>query len=466
MSAPSNEVFPVQVVGRQLAAHEVVTLLLAIPGTWNAPSAYRPGQFISLIFSNTRGERLVRFYSLSGIGRADSPWEITLKRQGKVSTYLYDKAAVGTILYATMPQGLFILPQQLAVTQSYMFVAAGTGVTPMLGMLRAIARLPAGQRPQVQLHYGSRTPADIIARQELEKMDPTARWLRQWHYLSSKGQRLTTETVLANAGNLAMRSHWYICGPVTLKDQLVVALARQHVPQTQVHVEVFDQQKPRVPASLAGAPATGMLRVQETGASLDVRGQETMLEALERHGYRPDYSCRVGTCGTCKLQVLAGSATPTGQAILTPADRAAGYVLSCIAHPQGTVTLRSGGYPPRAGIGRATGRQSRFIPATLARITAVAAISGLFLGTWSLTNHRPASWNTVNAAPADTATPGDSGGQPTPTPFDGFPTPTPNSGGGGFNPTPTPGFKPRPTATPRPQPTQPPPPPIATSRPS
>ncbi len=208
----------------------------------------------------------MRFYSLSGIGRADSPWEITLKRQGKVSTYLYDKAAVGTILYATMPQGLFILPQQLAVTQSYMFVAAGTGVTPMLGMLRAIARLPAGQRPQVQLHYGSRTPADIIARQELEKMDPTARWLRQWHYLSSKGQRLTTETVLANAGNLAMRSHWYICGPVTLKDQLVVALARQHVPQTQVHVEVFDQQKPRVPASLAShrhrhAPGAGDGRV-------------------------------------------------------------------------------------------------------------------------------------------------------------------------------------------------------------
>ena len=101
----------VQVVAVEPAAHYVVTLLLALPGTNRPPSAYRPGQFITLTFPTT-ASTLYRSYSLCGEGCADIPWEITVKRQhaGLVSNYLYRNVAPGMLLQASLPQGRFTLP--------------------------------------------------------------------------------------------------------------------------------------------------------------------------------------------------------------------------------------------------------------------------------------------------------------------------------------------------------------------
>src|SRR5690348_8357324 len=89
--APAN-MMPVQVLRREVMAPDVVTLYLVLPDAEQAPAPYQPGQFVTLAVPTFRGT-IHRSYSLCGDGRADQPWEITIKRlhMGTVSSYLFDK---------------------------------------------------------------------------------------------------------------------------------------------------------------------------------------------------------------------------------------------------------------------------------------------------------------------------------------------------------------------------------------
>ena len=479
VAAPPPNFMTVVVARRVVMARDTISLYLVAPGTQHAPAPYQPGQFVTLAM-RTPNEFVYRSYSLSSAGRSDQPWEITIKRQGTVSAFLFDKITAGTTLYVSAPRGTFTLPPQVRADVPLIFVAAGSGITPIMGMLRTLALLPAGQRPHVQLHYGSRSLDDIIYRRELERMDPSKTWLHQWHYLSKTGFRISAEHVLARAGADANRAHWYVCGPESLSRQLQTLLTQRGVPSTNLHSEVFATQSGQATATaslhaVAGTPRARYLRIQQTGVMLDARPRETLLTALERQGYHPDFSCRVGTCGTCKLRVLAGRVAPVGDA-LTNAERAAGYVLSCVAVPQTDVTLLSGGRPPAGGAvarGGFAPAAQRAASKTLLRVACLAMMGGVVGGAWNLTDHRPDSWQVGAAAPTATPTHKPAPTRkpaPTATPsngFNGYPTDTPVAGGGGGDfPTATP----QPTDTPQPQPTAtpkpPPPAPTATTRPS
>jgi ferredoxin-NADP reductase len=354
-----------------------------------APAPYIPGQFITLALPTQR-QTLYRSYSLCGTGQPGQPWVITVKRQhmGVVSSYLYDHAREGMIFQASLPQGTFVLPACIVPGAPFIFVAAGSGITPIIGMLSALALLPPERRPVVQLHYASRAPAEMIYLRELEALDPQSRWLHRWYYFSARGARLTAQGVLSSAGHLATRAHWYICGPDVLKRDLQRLLESYAVPAPQVHVETFAS-----PASsnisqspVAASSTSARLRVADTGAVLDVQPHETLLTALERHGYDPDYSCRAGACGTCKLRLLGGRVHPVGAA-LSPAERQAGYVLGCVARPVGDVVIASAGQPPSRMLASAsTGRGPFRRQAAIRRVRALTAVAalGLVVGSWGL----------------------------------------------------------------------------------
>src|SRR5215472_8366955 len=128
------QTIPIQVVRREMLLPDVVSLFFAKPGTRLAPAPYLPGQFVTLVLPG-HYDVLYRSYSLSGGGNPHDPWEITIKRvkQGVVSNYLFDAIQVGMVLQATPPRGSFILPHQIRRDMSFIFVAAGSGITPIRG---------------------------------------------------------------------------------------------------------------------------------------------------------------------------------------------------------------------------------------------------------------------------------------------------------------------------------------------
>ena len=158
---------PVQIVRRELTTRDVVVLWLARPGTLQAPAPYQPGQFIALALPG-KTRTLHRSYSLCGDGSPDQPWQIAVKRRqgGAVSGFLFDRAAAGTILAATLPRGAFTLPRAVSPSTPLVFVANGAGIAPILGHA-ARAGPPAARAAPVRpaaLRLAERERGDLRAR--------------------------------------------------------------------------------------------------------------------------------------------------------------------------------------------------------------------------------------------------------------------------------------------------------------
>ena len=379
-----------QVVALAPAARDAVTLTLALPGGWHSPGSYRAGQFITLTIPTASGAPLYRSYSLCDDGGGDTPWRITVKRTpgGKVSNYLIDRIQPGMVLQASPPQGNFTLPRQPQPSAPYVFVAGGSGITPIYAMLRAIARMAPAERPRVTLHYAYRSPDDAIFGRELLALDPQRAWLTQYHYVTTQGRRLNAAKLVSSLGVEAAGAHWYVCGPATLRHELESA-ARQQVPAAHLHAEVFASPAIR-PTGQAATGKAARIHLADSGATLQAQPGETLLETLERCGYRPDFSCRAGACATCRLRVVSGKLQASGENdALTAAERAQGYVLSCVAQPAGNVTLATAGRqvasPRQSAAGGARRRPAARLAARRSlRAGAAAAAIGVFVGVWGL----------------------------------------------------------------------------------
>ncbi|MGO8946616.1 MAG: 2Fe-2S iron-sulfur cluster-binding protein [Ktedonobacterales bacterium] len=391
--AAQTQLITLQVLAVTPVARDTITLALVLPGTSRPPGSYLPGQFITLAFPGTNTV-YYRSYSLCGDGRGDYPWEITVKRQnaGIVSSYIYSHVRPNMLLQSSLPQGRFTLPATVSPDQLFVFVAAGSGITPIYSMLRALTRLPRELRPRVLLHYAYHNKADAIYGPELAALDPERSWLTQWHYVTTSGHHMGVEQVLASMGSEASGAEWYICGPAGLKRNLESALPSHGIPPSHIHTEVFSS--PTIARTTgASAVAASHIRLVDSGAVLDAAAGETLLQTLERYGYRPDFNCRTGACGTCRLRLLSGKVEHGAGAGLTSGERAAGYVLSCVAVPAGDIALASAGQPVARRVGNEGSQVAlrRKNAKKKLRLGLVAATIGLFFTAWSFTNHSPGS---------------------------------------------------------------------------
>ena len=460
-----------QVVGRAVTARNTVTFWLAAPGTTRTPAPYQPGQFITLALPGaTRQQVIYRSYSLCGDGRPDQPWEITIKRRagGLGSGYLHDRVTPGMSLPVSAPGGAFTLPQpqQISAARTIIFVAAGSGITPIYGMLRALATLPPARRPHTQLHYSFHSPQDAIYGDAINALDPQGSWLRQWRYVSASGQRMSIAQVIGAAGDQAPYAEWYLCGPTELMRAVESAARQVDADPERIHSERFFSPTQRAAQTVQtggqgqAASAAARVRVAETGAALQTRSGETLLETLERHGYEADFSCRAGSCGTCRLKVLAGQVrNPDGQA-LTPAERAAGYVESCVAQPIGDVTIALDGVAtpaptqatramPAAGaragkaggraaaIGAASRAASRAATRRKARWTLAVASIALFGMVWNLTDHTISSATTTSSNSTNSSSSSNSTNSSSSSGSSNSSSSSSSNGSSGFNSTPS-----------------------------
>ena len=171
-------------------------------------------------------------------------------------------------------------------------------------------------------------------------LNPQRTWLTQYHYASSAGHRIQPAYIPSSVGPGAARAHWYVCGPDGLRREVMAAAAQAGVPAQFTHVEAFASPPARV---AVGKGTAARIRLADTGKTLDARPGESLLETLERYGYKPEFSCRAGACGTCALRKLSGKTRGDEGGPLTGRERSSGYVLGCVAQPVGDVTLASAG---------------------------------------------------------------------------------------------------------------------------
>ncbi len=308
---------------------------------------YDPGQFVTVI-AVIEGREVRRSYSLASTPSRPNSIEITVKRLpgGLVSNWLCDHLEVGDSLKVKGPLGRFSCFNHPA--GKLLFLAAGSGIVPIMSMLRWIVDTDA--KVDVKLLLSFRTPADIIYRQELELF--AARYDNVDLHLTITGDapewqghmgRIDESMLAETVPDLSQRQV-FLCGPEAFMQSATAALKARGAAERKIHVEHFFDQSPRADNRLALEKIKnnrGQHRVRFKQFGLTVRCDETinLLELAEAHGIPVDNDCRSGSCGECMVRCLQGRVDMLEEAEIDPQAKQAGWIYSCCAVPKSDAVL-------------------------------------------------------------------------------------------------------------------------------
>jgi ferredoxin-NADP reductase len=332
-------------------ATDIKTFRLARPQGFD----FTPGQFVPVRVS-VSGKPHVRCYSISSSPDSRGYFEISIRRQGLVSTTLHAALRTGSQLTIGRPAGQFVYPS--GDDRPLALIAGGIGITPLLSMLRhAVSSDPT--RP-ITLLYCARD------RQAMAFL-PELRVLAQRHPQIRIG--ITVSELAAPApwrtGHIdesmvrqyvAHPAHtiFCVCGPQPMMDAMERLLTGEGVPADQIRSEQFNT---AMAATLLNAPAasdrsTGSAGVANTrgdqyeitfattGRTTRAAGTQTLLEVAEADGIPIMSSCRSGVCQACRTRVADGD-VDCRSSVLDPEDRAAGFVLPCVTWAQSDCVLEA-----------------------------------------------------------------------------------------------------------------------------
>ena len=325
-----------------------MSIAFEVPPDLQPDYCFAGGQYLTLR-KNIEGEEVRRSYSICS-GPDDGELRIAVKRVdgGLFSMWANSGIHPGDTLDVMTPTGRFGVTHAPDAARTYACFAAGSGITPVLSIVRGILSREEGSR--VFLFYGNRSTNDMLFREALEELkDRYLGRLSVFHVLSQEQQdvpilngRLDMEKVRLLLQHLVPAEavdHAFICGPTGMIDEVEATLADLGLRPDQVHVERFVSAlggKPRpksTPAQIEKPYATASLVVDGRRAEVPVAEDESVLDAALRAGLDLPYACKSGMCSTCRARVLEGTVEMKLNFSLEPWEVEAGFVLTCQAHP-------------------------------------------------------------------------------------------------------------------------------------
>jgi ferredoxin-NADP reductase/predicted pyridoxine 5'-phosphate oxidase superfamily flavin-nucleotide-binding protein len=298
---------------------------------------FRPGQFFTLV-ADVDGRPVRRAYSASSAPGA-ARLEVTVKRVdgGRFSTHVHRNLRAGDRLAVRGPSGAFHVGP--AATHEVVLVAAGSGVTPVMSMIRTILATPGANR--IALLRADRSEEEVIFADELRRLaGENPERLSITHVLTRERGRLDAAGVRGWLAGLRPSddARYYLCGPEGLMDTVRGVLAELGVPDDRVHHERYTSGADQTPTTTAPQEVVVEEGSHEVGSVVVEPGQ-TLLDAGLAAGLPMPYSCTVGNCGDCVVRLRGGEVEMNGPNCLTPRQKAEGYVLTCVGYPLSKVTL-------------------------------------------------------------------------------------------------------------------------------
>ncbi|MBN2759555.1 MAG: phenylacetate-CoA oxygenase/reductase subunit PaaK [Rhodobacteraceae bacterium] len=297
------------------------------------------------------GQELRRSYSICA-GLDDGALRVGIKRVegGAFSTWANTELKPGDVLEAMPPQGKFHTPLAPDDARHYLMFAAGSGITPILSIIRTVlAREP---QSRVTLVYANRRIASIMFRGELDDLkDQYLSRLSVLHILGQDAQEIDLFTGRLDAAKLdKLFTQWidlsavttaFICGPEALMQTIAGSLRAHGMSDNQIKYELFGAAQPGRAAKPAAAIADAKGKTCAVSISLDGTTRRidmpmdgtTVLQAALGANLDAPYSCKAGVCSTCRAKVLEGAAEMAVNHALEDYEVRAGYVLTCQCTP-------------------------------------------------------------------------------------------------------------------------------------
>jgi ring-1,2-phenylacetyl-CoA epoxidase subunit PaaE len=340
MSRPSFH--PLRIAALRHDTADAVVLTFDVPAALKDAYRFTPGQYLTLR-AEIDGQDIRRSYSICsapdetglrvGIKRADG---------GAFSTWANTTLKAGDTLQVMTPDGRFGLMPDPAAARCFAAFVAGSGITPVLSLMKALLAEEPGSR--FFLFYGNRATDSIVFRSEIEDLkDRFLARLSVFHVLSREEQdipvlngHLDADKLRALRAMLPRIDHAFVCGPQPMIEGLPSVLAEFGIPH--VHVERFTPSadgRPRLMPAAPNAKPQAIATIVHEGARVDVpvAAGEAIIDAAIRAGRNLPFSCKGGMCCTCRAKVLEGKVEMAVNYSLEPWEIAAGFVLTCQARP-------------------------------------------------------------------------------------------------------------------------------------
>ncbi|MBY0434471.1 MAG: ferredoxin--NADP reductase [Cyclobacteriaceae bacterium] len=306
---------------------------------------YKAGQFITFVFQSLNKQER-RSYSFSSSPELGEPLAVTVKRlpNGMFSRPLFEQAQPGdrlTVLASA--SGFFTLPANLKEDGVLVFLAAGSGITPIYSMIKT-ALAQNSLRPIV-LIYSNSSPERTIFKKELEALRQKSRGRLIIEWLFSNNQNLMrarlNKPVLKELLHIHVqarisKAQFFLCGPFDYMRMAAIVLQTEGVPVENIRREVFT---PDVPISKELPPDTNphsvTVHIQKKVHALTVQYPDSILSAARKQGIDLPYSCEAGRCGSCVASCTSGKVWMRYNEVLTDKEVALGRVLVCNSFPVG-----------------------------------------------------------------------------------------------------------------------------------
>jgi ferredoxin-NADP reductase len=313
-----------RVVGLRRETVDTTTLLLR---TGRARTTHRAGQFVGI---GTRLDGVWHWRTYSATSRPADPVlavTVTAVPGGTVSGALAHRTPVGTLLRIGPPAGEFVLPDP--VPEKLLFVTAGSGITPVMGILRELAATRRSTLDGAVVVHCDRTPTDLVFGSELRALAATTGMRLVERHTAVEG-RLTAEALTEAVPDWAARQAW-ACGPGGLLDALTTHWSRFGDPDA-LHVERFV-----APTPAADCGTGGRVAFTTSGIAADAGPGVALLAAGEAAGALLPNGCRMGICHTCVGRLRSGGVRDlrTGEVHDTPGQT----VRTCVSGAAGDVEI-------------------------------------------------------------------------------------------------------------------------------
>ena len=312
---------------------------------------YKQGQYITLR-TKIGGEDVRRSYSICS-SPLDSEIRVAVKKteQGLFSTYANEQLKKGDILDVMPPIGKFFVALDPAQSMQYVAFAAGSGITPLLSIIKTTLRTEL--KSSFTLVYGNRNRHSIIFKEELEALKNIYMERFRVIYILSREKtdaainfgRIDAEKCSALCHkniDITTTDAFFLCGPehmiFSVKDQL----ERSGVDKKKIHFELFTTPGTKKAKEYKLHPTEkkevkSNITIKLDGISFDFDlgfEGDAILDAALKQGADLPYACKGGVCCTCRAKLLEGEVDMDVNYGLEPEEIEQGFILTCQSHPK------------------------------------------------------------------------------------------------------------------------------------
>ncbi|WP_321815563.1 MULTISPECIES: hybrid-cluster NAD(P)-dependent oxidoreductase [unclassified Paraburkholderia] len=332
--------------------HDVKSFFLRSPQ--GRTFSFEPGQFVTLEL-DIDGEAVNRCYTVSSSPARPHTISITVKRVpgGKVSNWLHGNLMPGASIRVLGPAGEFTCARHAA--PKYLFLSAGSGITPLMSMSRAYHDL-AEDRDIVFVH-SARTPDDVIFARELELIAASHTSFRTSFVCERVGARthwagvtgFLTLPLLKLIAPDFMEREIFTCGPAPYMKAVRDLLAEAGFARERYHEESFSFETladndvplsaPEEKSNAANETSTFKVTFAKSQREISCGSHQPVLAAAREAGVRLPASCTQGMCGTCKVKLVSGEVEMKHNGGIRQREIDQGMVLLCCSTPRSDLVV-------------------------------------------------------------------------------------------------------------------------------